>query len=144
MARAWLALGNLPEARAAAEAGRKADEPENNPNVLVLLGIICLRQGEREAAAEAFVTAAARSDTVLQFAANFNAFDSKGVALSGLVLCGDVSRLAPAVEAHRSARAVNRDVGVVGRVLWLYDQLAPGDASRHVEAARAAVGGTGV
>ena len=144
IARAWLALGNLPEARAAAETGREADEPSNIPNVLVLLGIICLRQGEREAAAEAFIAAAARSDAVLQFAANVNAFDSKGVALSGLVLCGDVSRLAAAIAAHRSARAINRDVGVVGRVVWLYDQMAPGDAARQLDTARAAVGGTGI
>ena len=144
IARAWLALGNLPEARAAAETGRKADEPENNPNVLVLLGIICLRQGEREAATEAFVTAAAKSDAVLQFAANFNALDSKGVALAGLVLCGDTSRLTPAIEAHRSARAINRDAGVVGRVVWLYDQMAPADAAGQLETARAAVGVTGV
>ena len=99
---------------------------------------------EREAATEAFVTAAAKSDAVLQFAANFNALDSKGVALSGLVLCGDASRLTPAIEAHRSARAINRDAGVVGRVVWLYDQMAPADAAGQLETARAAVGGTGV
>jgi tetratricopeptide (TPR) repeat protein len=144
MARAWLGLGKLAEARATAEEGRKADEPENNPNVLVLLGIACLRLGDRDAAAEAFAAAAAQAEAVLQFAANYNALDSKGVALSGLALCGDPSRVTAAAHAHHAARRINRDAGVVRRVVWLYEQMAPADADQKLDAVRIAAGGAGV
>ena len=132
IARAHLALGRVSDARAAAERGRAADEPENNPNVLVLLGIACLRQQDVEAAAEAFEAAVAQADVVLQFTRNFNALDSKAVALTGLALCGDRSRLADAVAAHRAARAINRDAGVMRRVAWLNEQMAPADAAGRV------------
>ncbi|PYR69647.1 MAG: hypothetical protein DMF88_05225 [Acidobacteria bacterium] len=132
IARAHLALGRVSDARAAAERGRAADEPENNPNVLVLLGIACLRQQDVEAAAEAFEAAVAQADVVLQFTRNFNALDSKAVALTGLALCGDRSRLADAVAVHRAARAINRDAGVMRRVAWLNEQMAPADAAGRV------------
>ena len=144
MARAHLALGRLADARAAAERARAADEPENNPNVLVLLGIACLRLQDLEAAAEAFAAAVAQADVVLQFAPNFSALDAKGVALTGLALCGDRARLTEAVAAHRAARAINRDAGVLRRIAWLNEQMAPADAEGLLAALRVEHGVGGV
>lgn len=139
IARAWLGLGEFEEARIAADEGRQADEPENSPNVLVLLGIACLRTGRQDAARDAFALAAAKAEAVLEFAASYNALDAKGVALAGLALCGDLSHVAAAVEAHTAARRINRDAGVVRRVQWLYEQMTPVDRdARLLPALRAA------
>ena len=141
IARAHLGLGDLAKAREAADAGCASDEPENNPNVLTLLGIICLRQGERESAADAFRRALAASEIVLQFAGSYNALDAKGVALAGLSLCGAEESLPEAVKAHHAARAVNRDEGVINRLVWLYDALAPADPGDRLRPAREAAQG---
>ncbi|HEY5908215.1 MAG TPA: tetratricopeptide repeat protein, partial [Vicinamibacteria bacterium] len=135
LARAHLGKDDLVQARAAAEVGCASDEPENLPNVSTLLGIVCLRQGKREAAADAFRAALGQAEALIQFAPNHNALDAKGVALSGLALCeGSASNAA--AESHRAARARNRDDGVVRRVQWLYDALAPADPDGLLAAAR--------
>ena len=74
---------------------------------------------------------------MLQFTRNFNALDAKGVALSGLALCGDPSRLTDAVAAHSAARAINGDAGVIRRVAWLNEQMAPADPTGLLAAVRA-------
>ena len=146
MALAHLCAGDLPAARAAAEAARRYDEPQNNHNVLALLGVIALRQDDRPAAREAFAAAVAAADGILaQTPEYFDALDAKGLACCGLALCdgtgagfapsadGIVAATKPApthldaaVAAYRAARAVNRDAGIVGRVLRLLDALAAG------------------
>jgi tetratricopeptide (TPR) repeat protein len=141
IARAHLGLGDLAKARAAAEAGCASDEPENNPNVLTLLGIICLRQGEPVSAADAFRRALAASEILLQFAGSYNALDAKGVAHAGLSLCGAEESLPEAVKSHNAARAVNRDEGVINRLVWLYDALAPADPGDRLRPAREAARG---
>src|SRR5207248_2516442 len=130
LALAHLYAGNFLGARAAAEAARQYDEPNNNHYVLALLGLIALWQEDRAAAREAFTEAVAQAETMLTHSAqNFNALDSKGLALCGLAVCGDAGRVDEAVEAHRAARAINKDAGIVGRVLRLFDTLAEADAA---------------
>jgi hypothetical protein len=160
---ARLYAGNLPVARAAAEAARKYDVPQNNHNVLALLGIIALRQTDSAAAQEAFTAAIAHADVMLERSAqNYGALDAKGVALCGSGLCrggvippksapvaapvqmGDMtSPLQDAVAAFRSARAINKDAGIVACVVRLLDALAladPQGAEKLAEARRAASG----
>jgi len=136
LARAYLATGDLVRAREAAEAARAADEPENLPNVLVLLGIVRLRQGEKQEAADAFRAAVDKADALIQFAPNHNCLDAKGLGLAGLSLC-DGTGSAAAAECHRAARELNSDQGVVRRVRWLYRALAPCDPAGLLDAARA-------
>src|SRR5262249_12662721 len=89
LALAHLYAGDLPAARTAAEAARQYDIPQNNHNVLALLGVIVLRQGNRLAAQEAFAAAVAHADALLAHTAHsYDALDTKGLALCGLVLCG--------------------------------------------------------
>ena len=146
LALAHFCAGALPAARAAAEAARRYDAPEYNHNVLALLGVIALRQDDRPAAREAFAAAVAAADGLLaQTPELFGALDAKGLACCGLALCdgtgagcapsadGMIAATKPAptsldaaVAAYRAARAINRDAGIVGRVLRLLDALAAG------------------
>jgi len=148
----------LNAARAAAEAARQYDEPQNNHFALALLGVIALQQGERAAAQEVFTGALAQADALLALTAqNFAALDSKGLALAGLALCenlvgaglvpapGADTRPAPtqaAIAAYRAARAINKEAGVVGRVVRLLDALALAhpQGAEVLSAVRAAAG----
>lgn len=137
-----LLTSNLVTARSEAEAARQYDEPVNNHNVSALLGIIALRQNDRAAAQEAFAMAVAQSDAMLLHSAQYlTALDAKGLALCGLSLCDSGNHVPEAIEAFRSARAINKDAGIVGRVLRLFDALAVVDETGVLAGARAAAAG---
>lgn len=142
LALAYLYANDLSSSRAAAEAARRYDEPEDNHYVLALLGLIALRQEDAVAAREAFTEAVTQAKTMLKHSTqNYSALDSKGLALCGLVICGDVGRVAEATGAYRAARVVNKDAGVVGRVLRLFDTLAKSDKEGVLAGVRAAAAG---
>jgi tetratricopeptide (TPR) repeat protein len=142
LAIAHLYDGDLEAARAASEYARQHDEPENNPNVLAALGVIALRQGNRAAAQEAFAVALDQTETMLKHnRRNQNSLDMKGLALCGSTLCDGVNRTSAAIEAYKSARAINKDVGIVARVLRLFDALAVVDSAGALKDVRAAAAG---
>jgi tetratricopeptide (TPR) repeat protein len=142
LALAYLYTADLAAARAAAEAARHYDEPENNHNVLALLGIIALRQGDQPEAQEAFAAAVARAEAMVDYnAKNYDALDTKGLALCGLTLCGQGDDVTAAIEAYGAARRIIKDAGVVGRVLRLLEALAPADSARVLVEVRTAAGG---
>ena len=142
LALARLYSGDLIGARTAAEAARQYDEPDNLHFILALLGLIALAQAEITAARTAFKEAMAQAETMLARAAqNYMALDSKGLALCGQAVCKDESRIAEAAEAYRAARAINKDAGVVRRVLRLFDTLAEADEAGVLAAMRAAAAG---
>ena len=102
----------------------------NNHNVLALLGLIAMRQGDRVAAAEAFSAAISHADVMLDRCdQNYNALDAKGLALAGLAVLEGGQRAAEAIAAFRAARAITSAPGIVGRVKRLLDALAPADAT---------------
>jgi tetratricopeptide (TPR) repeat protein len=139
LAVAHLYSGDLPAARTAAETARQYGFPLDNHNVLALLGVIALRQGDRPAAQEAFAAAAAEADALLTHTAQYyDALDAKGLALCGLALCSTGAHLTAAAEAFQAARAINQDPGVVRRVLRLLDTLALADTARVLAQVRAA------
>jgi len=116
--------------------------PDNNHNILALLGVIAWRQGDAPAAREAFRAAIAHSDMLLeQTAQNYDALDAKALALCGLVLIEGRQHLPAVSAAYRAARAINKDAGVVGRVLRLLDALAVADQAGVLAEVRAAAGG---
>ncbi|HYO49488.1 MAG TPA: hypothetical protein VEW94_06520, partial [Chloroflexia bacterium] len=137
-----LFTNDLPGARAAAKAGCQYDEPEHKHYLLTLLGLIALRQGDNEAAQEAFVAAVAQAnELVKRSASNFSALDSKGLALSGLALCGGSSQVPAAIEAYKAAREITKAPGIVARVLRLFDALAIVDEANVLAGVRTAAGG---
>jgi hypothetical protein len=105
--------------------------------------VIALRQADGTAAREAFAAAVAQADNLLAHTAhNFSALDAKALALCGLALGDDKSRLPEAVDAYRAARDITKAPGIVTRVLRLLDALAVVDTDGVlVEARRAAAGG---
>ena len=142
LALARLYMGDLAGARAAAEAARGHDDPQNNPNILALLGVIALRQGDLAAACEACGAAVVQADTLVAYdAQNYQALDAKGLALCGMVLSDSQKHIPAAIEAYRAARAICRGAGVVGRILRLLDALAEADSAGVLGAVRAVVGG---
>jgi tetratricopeptide (TPR) repeat protein len=155
----------LEAARAAVEAARQYDVPQNNHNVAALLGIIALRQhavgrggvippnagdmtSPLRAAQEAFTAAIQHADALLaQTPEYYDALDGKGIALCGLgMLSADREtdkRMTEAVVAFRAARKINHDAGVVARAVRLLDALAlahPNGAAVLAEARHAAGG----
>ncbi|MCG3153475.1 MAG: Photosystem I assembly protein Ycf3 [bacterium] len=135
-------IGNLPAAREAAETARRHDVPENNHNVLALLGVIALRQTDRAAAQEAFTAAVQHAEQMVAHSAeNYDALDAKGLSLSGLALCEGAQHVAAAMAAFRAARAINQDAGIVKRVLRLFDELAKVDVQGLLKEVRPAAAG---
>jgi tetratricopeptide (TPR) repeat protein len=142
LALARLLAGDVPGARAAVEEALRHDEPNNNHHIHALLGIVALHQKDAPTALEAFASAVTQADMMLGHSAqNFVALDSKGLALSGLAVCGEASRMGEAVEAYRAARAINKDAGVVRRELRLFDALAEADEAGVLAGVRAAAAG---
>jgi tetratricopeptide (TPR) repeat protein len=152
LALAHLYVGDLPAARTAIEAARQYDEPQNNHNVLALLGLIALRQGDQAAAQEAFTAAVAQAEQLLTHTPQYyEALDAKGLALCGLVVIksqgvglqvtGSNVERENAVAAYRAARAINRDAGIVGRVVRLLEALAVVDSAGVVASMRAVAAG---
>lgn len=145
LAEAQLYAGDLAAARAAADTARQHDEPENNHHVFTLLGVIALRQGEVTTAKEAFATAVVQADAMLARAArNYGALEAKGLALCGLALCearDPRDRLSEAIIALRAAREINKDAGVVKRVLRLFDALIVVDTDGILKNVRSAAAG---
>ena len=129
LALALVGLGDLPGARDAAESARRHDVPLNNHNILALLGLIALRQGDRAAATEAFSAAVAHADVMFdRCRENYNALDARGLALAGLAVLEGGHRAAEASAAYRAARGITTAAGIVGRVRLLLELLAPADA----------------
>ncbi|HEX6289577.1 MAG TPA: tetratricopeptide repeat protein [Herpetosiphonaceae bacterium] len=143
VALAQLYSGDLPAARAAAEAARQYDSIQHNHYVLALLGLIALRQGEVEAARSAFASAVEQADVLLSRTAQlYKVLDSKALALCGLALCEGSQHLPPALAAYRAARAICQEPGVVSRVLALFDALAVADPTGMLAEVSAVAGGT--
>jgi tetratricopeptide (TPR) repeat protein len=142
LALARLCLDDLLGARAAAESARQYDEPDSNHSILALLGLIALRQQDRAMAQDSFASAVAQADQLLAYSTqNYMALDAKALALCGLTLCDQINRSRQAIEAYRAARAINKDAGIVKRVLRLFDALAVADAKGLLAGARGAASG---
>ena len=82
------------------------------------------------------------ADAMLTHSAQyFNALDAKGLALCGLTLCESGNRVSEAIEVYKAARAINKDAGIVRRMLKLFDALAVADGAGLLAEARAAAAG---
>lgn len=122
--------GNLAAARETIEIAHQFDAPDNNHNVLAMLGVIALRQDDRGAACEAFQAAVAHADSLLALTAeNYDALDAKGLALAGLALCEGPQHLPAAIDAYRAARQIFAGAGTVACVVRLLDALAVADTA---------------
>jgi tetratricopeptide (TPR) repeat protein len=137
-----LDVGDLAAAHETITAVRRFNYPTYRSAVCALSGIVALRLGHVAAARADFSMSLTEGDALLaKYEHNLDALNTKGLALSGLVLCGDSGRLAAAIEAYRSARAVSRARGIVTQTLMLLDALAKADTDRILAPVRTAAAG---
>jgi tetratricopeptide (TPR) repeat protein len=129
-------------ARAMAEAARKYPFPMSNHKTSLTLAVAALRQGDRDAAQEAFATALSQAGELLTKTPQlYDAMDIQGLALCGLALYGNPQHIPEAKEAFKAARAINSDSGNIGRVLHLFDALAKDDKDGILTELRAEAAG---
>ena len=147
LSQAYLLSEQLDDALINAKEAQKFDEPNNNHNISTLLGIIALRQGERETAGEAFTKSIAQADEILAKTPEYySALDAKGLALCGSALCAEdggrrTEDIAAAVKTFKRARKIAPHAGVVKSVLRLFDELVKCDEEGILKDVRNAVEG---
>jgi tetratricopeptide (TPR) repeat protein len=143
LAQARLLSGDLPGARAAAEAALSHRSPEHTQHVLVLLGLIALLAHDREAASSSLRAAMEEADALLAHTPElFKALDTKALALAGLALLDGGQHVSAAITAFRAARTINRDAGIVRRLRRLLDTLETLDGTGQLAELHAAAAET--
>jgi hypothetical protein len=122
--------GDLISARRLVEAVRQDHYPLADMQNSALFGVVLHRQRDLDVARQAFAAAVDQADALLTMAPErYTALDTKAIALCGLVLCGSSEKAIAARVTFRAARAITSAVGVVHKVLQLFDTLALGDKS---------------
>jgi tetratricopeptide (TPR) repeat protein len=123
-------------------AARAYDHAPTSDNVALVVGIALLRQGRLGGAREAFREASSAAESLLAHTHDsYDELDTKGLALCGLALLEDETRVDGAIEAFRAARALTRAEGIVARVLRLFDILAARDEAGILAPVRPAAAG---
>ena len=128
LAQIQLLAGDLAAARQTISAARDHDYPADRAALSLLSGMICLRQDRPAEAAREFQQAITRAGQQLEQASgNYDALDTKALALCGLALTTEPGTAAEACTVFRAARAITSADGVVRRTLALFDALAAAD-----------------
>jgi len=123
-----LLTGDLAAARQAISAARDHDYPADRARLSLLSGIIWLRQDRPAAAAEEFQACITQAGQQLEQASDdYEALDTKALALCGLALTTEPGKAAEACAVFRAARAITSADGIVRRTLALFDALAAAD-----------------
>lgn len=134
-----LLAGDARGARAAAETAVRHPNAETDDNAALLLGIAALVQGERDKACAGFAEAVEKAGRLLSAnPRNYNALDSRCLALCGLAVCGE-GDIRGALDAFYAARALTRGAGVLRQVRLLLDCIARVDAAGVLAAVAARV-----
>ena len=135
-----LLTGDLAAARQAISTARDHDYPADRARLSLLSGIIWLRQDRPAAAAEEFQEAIAQAGQQLEQASgDYDALDTKALALCGLALTTEPGKAAEACTVFRAARAITSADGIVRRTLALFDALAAADQGGILAGTRQAV-----
>jgi hypothetical protein len=141
LAIAFLLSNRLREAAKHAAESSWFNIPRLSHSCLVLQGIVALRLRQSADARTAFERTLTEADGLLAKTDRFfQALDSKGLAYAGLALLGSRENVHLATKAHEKARNINRDEGIVSRVLRLYDVLSLADNGGILGVVRSAAG----
>jgi len=142
LAAAHLICGDLDAALEIADAVKNYPWPNNDSELVVLLGVIQLRLSHIDSARKNFQTALNQVNAELsQGRKDYRILDIKGLNLSGLVLCGETEQLLEAIASYRAARAIHKGKGVIAEVTRLFDALAVCDTDGILSEVRAAAAG---
>jgi hypothetical protein len=123
---AWTLLqaGDLPAAAEIAETALDYLYPPAQAGIALVAGIIRLRQEDMLAARQAFTDAIDHADQRLDTSPqDYDALDTKALALAGLTLTGPTNHIADAAAAFNAARAITTAAGITARVLRQLDTL---------------------
>jgi tetratricopeptide (TPR) repeat protein len=125
LALAYLCTDRLEEAHAAIAHALRHAYPPNRHYVLLLYGLISMRQRQPAEAAILLQRAIDGVDAQLrEDKKNLQAWDIKGLALAGLAVCrNDSTLISGAKEAYREARRCNCEEGTLNRVRRLFVAL---------------------
>lgn len=137
----YLLQGELMKAREAAEMACRWDAPQNNHNARAMLGLVALRQEDRETAARAFGACLEMGATLLEHnPRNYDVWNTHGLAYSGLaILEEDGAHAAAAAQSYAEAQSISRPAGLVGHSLRLFDELAVMDRTGLLQRVRAII-----
>jgi tetratricopeptide (TPR) repeat protein len=142
LAQLQLLAGDLSVARQAISAAGDHDYPPDEADLALLSGIVWLRQDQPAAAAQEFHAAITYADEQLQqTSGDYQALDTKALALCGLALTTDPGKAAEASTVFRAARTITSADGIVGQALALFNGLAATDRAGILTAVRPALKG---
>jgi tetratricopeptide (TPR) repeat protein len=103
----------------------------NLPEILILNGIILLRQKKSKEATQQFIATIRLADRLLEASTMFySALEAKGLAACGLAICEKKERMqhiSLAIKCYRDARSIVTAPGVVKRALFFFDECAKAD-----------------
>jgi tetratricopeptide (TPR) repeat protein len=140
-----LLAGDLAAARQTISAARDHDYPTDRAALSLLSGIIWLRQDRPTAAAEEFQASITQAGQQLEHSSgDYDALDTKALALCGLALTTEPGKAAEACTLFRAARAITIADGIVRRTLALFDALAAADRGGILAGTRQAVAAAGL
>ncbi|WP_433616707.1 TIR domain-containing protein [Dactylosporangium sp. CA-139114] len=127
IARIHLSQNRVELAAAAVKAAARYGRSSHALETWALDGIIAWRCDQRARAKEAFLrTHAIAGELINRDRACYLPFDINGVALAGLVLCGEPERLRPAVQAYVGARTRASAPGIKRLAVQLLAELCRG------------------
>jgi tetratricopeptide (TPR) repeat protein len=127
---AWTLLqaGDLSAAAEVAEAARHYVYPSARAGIALVDGVVRLRLGDLPGADQAFRDAVGHAEQRLVTSPqNYDALDTKALALAGLTLTGPTDRTADAAAAFRAARTITTAPGITNRILRQLNTLTPAD-----------------
>jgi tetratricopeptide (TPR) repeat protein len=142
LAEVCLHAGELTAARRRAQATRQSGHVPTAAAAALVFGAALLGEGRGEPAKRAFEDAVRDADVLLRQADDdYDALDTKALALCGLAVVDDPGLAGAASAAFRTARAITCAAGIVRRTLRLFDHLATGDADHVLDPVRPAAAG---
>jgi tetratricopeptide (TPR) repeat protein len=128
LARIQLLAGDLPATLQAVAAAREHSFPPDRAGLSLMSAIARLRQGQPAAASQEFHTAFTQADEQLrQASGDYEALDIKALALCGLALTTDPTKVVEASTVFRAARTITSADGIINRALALFNALAAAD-----------------
>jgi tetratricopeptide (TPR) repeat protein len=143
LARTQLWAGDLPAAHQTIDTAHAHTYPPARATIALLDGIIHLRQ-HCATADQAFRDALNHADQRLHHNPHdYDALDTKALALTGLTLCGSTDHTTDAITAFRAARALTAADGIVARIQRQLDTVTPADPACTLDRIRPAASGRG-
>jgi len=144
LAQTQLWAGDLPAARQTIDTARAHTYPPARAGIALLDGIIHLRERCTTAAEQAFRDAITYADQRLQHNPDdYDAHDTKALALTGLTLSGTTDHTADAITAFRAARTLAAAGGTTADIHRQLDTLAPADPTDILHLIRPTATGQG-